>query len=156
MSEEIKKNVIWIDDEADKLISYAESYVKKGITIQFIRTLTRAKRELKERASAGNLPDAILLDIMMPGYDPIELNGARFNTDGGHIAGLVFYQNWLKSFLAENKKEDKEIIVIALTNLSTPSFTVEAIKDSGLPYIQKSYKTMKADIADIVLGNKEL
>lgn len=156
MSEEIEKNVIWIDDEADKLISYAESYAKKGVSVQFVKTLTRAKRELKERASADNLPDAILLDIMMPGYDPIELNGYSFGTKGGHIAGLVFYQNWLKPFLADHRKGDKEIIVIALTNLSTPSFTVEDIKDSGLTYIQKRYKTMKADIADIILGNKEL
>ena len=98
MSEEIK-NIIWIDDEADKLVSYSEAYSKRGISVQFIRTLTRAKRELQERASADNLPDAILLDIMMPDIDGYEVCK--------HIKSSTRHEQTKVVFLsAKSKKSD--------------------------------------------------
>lgn len=146
------KTAMWIDDEADQYLSYAEGYKRKGIEVQYIFTITRAIVELKKKAESKSLPEMILLDIMMPGSDPMDLDGEEFDTDRGFIAGLVFYKQWLKVFLEKNKINNKVIPVIALTHLSTPSATVEEIKASGMTYVVKNSKSLSIEIPNILLG----
>jgi CheY-like chemotaxis protein len=144
-----KKEVIWIDDEAELYMSYAEFYSEAGIHLKFIKTLTRAKKEI-EIEYKENLPDAILLDIMMPGFDPLTIKGKHYRTNGGHIAGLVFYKKWLKEFLRNNLQK-KVVKVIGLTNLRAQIDIIEDIKSSGMIYIPKSNRSIIQDCVNIIL-----
>ena len=146
-----RKNIMWIDDEAKSLASYAEAFESKGIAIKFISTCIRAIHLLEKMKEESDFPDIILLDIMMPNTKYIFIDGKKIATNGGHDAGLVFYNIWLKGFIEKTRKSHKEIVVIALTNLQRTDKKLDEVKNSGLPFLIKNYSVITRHIPNIIL-----
>jgi CheY-like chemotaxis protein len=69
MTEEKKRKILIVDDDEFLLNMYSVKFTKSGLEVITSPSGSDAIRKLKE----GLVPDAIILDIVMPGMDGFEL-----------------------------------------------------------------------------------
>jgi DNA-binding NtrC family response regulator len=107
MSEEIKANVLVVDDEEQFLKVFSQRLEGRGLKVDTSPSGEDAVQKVK-----GKDFDAIVLDLVMPGMGGIEA---------------------LKRIRAENP----EVQIIILTGHGTIEKTVEAVKEGAIDFMEK-------------------
>lgn len=107
MTEELKANVLLVDDEEQFLSAFSERLKTRGLKID-----TAASGQQALSQARGKDIDAIVLDLAMPGMDGLET---------------------LKKLKAENP----DLQVIILTGHGSLEKGVEAMKEGALDFIEK-------------------
>jgi DNA-binding NtrC family response regulator len=107
MSEEIKANVLVVDDEEQFLKVFSQRLEGRGLKVDTSTTGEDALKRVKDKEF-----DAIVLDLVMPGMSGIET---------------------LKRIRAENP----DVQIIILTGHGTIEKTVEAVKEGAIDFLEK-------------------
>jgi DNA-binding NtrC family response regulator len=107
MSEEIKANVLVVDDEEQFLKVFSQRLEGRGLKVDTSTTGEDALKMVKDKEF-----DAIVLDLVMPGMSGIET---------------------LKRIRAENP----DVQIIILTGHGTIEKTVEAVKEGAIDFLEK-------------------
>lgn len=107
MTEELKANILLVDDEEQFLNVFSQRLKSRGLTIE-----TAVSGEEAISRTRGKELDAIVLDLAMPGMGGLET-------------------------LRQLRAENPELQVIILTGHASLEKGVEAIKEGALDFLEK-------------------
>jgi len=107
MSEELKANVLVVDDEEQFLDALSQRLKGRGMKIDAVTSGEEALRHAKDRDF-----DAIVLDLVLPGMSGMEI-------------------------LKRMKGENPDLQIIILTGHATVEKGVEAIKEGAIEFMEK-------------------
>ena len=93
--------MLWVDDDARKMLPYSRMLAKKGITVTFSSTVRAAQRKLCEKTF-----DVVVLDLILPVDD-----GPTF----GNLGGISLLRSIRSGELASSKTPAK-VPVVFYTN----------------------------------------
>ena len=100
MSEEKKYEVLIVDDDEFLLNLFSLKFQKSGFDVHTVTSSEDALRKLKE----GLVPDAMVVDIIMPGVDGFELVERIRHEKLAPKAALIFLTNQSTSADIERAK----------------------------------------------------
>ena len=107
MTEEIKANVLVVDDEEQFLKVFSQRLEGRGLKVDTSTTGEEALKKVKSKDF-----DAIVLDIVMPGMSGIEA-------------------------LKRIRSENPDVQIIILTGHGTIEKSVEAVKEGAIDFLEK-------------------
>lgn len=107
MSEELKGNVLVVDDEEEFLKVFSQRLQNRGLKVETVTTGEEALKKVKEKDF-----DAVIIDLVMPGIGGIET---------------------LKKIKAVNP----ELQIIMLSGFGTIEKSTEAIKSGAIDFLEK-------------------
>lgn len=84
-----KQKILIVDDDEFLLHLYSEKFKKAGFEVEVITSSDKALEKLR----AGFRPDVLLLDIVMPGMDGIELLSEIRKEKLAEPAAVIFLTN---------------------------------------------------------------
>lgn len=107
MTEEIKANVLVVDDEEQFLKVFSQRLEGRGLKVDTSTTGEEALKKVKSKDF-----DAIVLDLVMPGMSGIEA-------------------------LKRIRSENPDVQIIILTGHGTIEKSVEAVKEGAIDFLEK-------------------
>lgn len=107
MSEELKGNVLVVDDEEEFLKVFSQRLQNRGLKVETVTTGEEALKKVKEKDF-----DAVIIDLVMPGIGGIET---------------------LKKIKAVNP----ELQIIMLSGFGTIEKSTEAIRSGAIDFLEK-------------------
>jgi len=107
MTEEIKANVLVVDDEEQFLKVFSQRLEGRGLKVDTSATGEEALKKVKDKDF-----DAIVLDLVMPGMSGIET-------------------------LKRIRSENPDVQIIILTGHGTIEKSVEAVKEGAVDFLEK-------------------
>jgi two-component system, OmpR family, response regulator MtrA len=124
MTAPTKKSILLVDDDKFLLDMYAQKFTKSNWAVEVVCGSEAALKRLRE----GTAPDVILLDIIMPTIDGIEMLGIMRKEKLASTSTVIMLTNQSQSSDID-KAKDLKVDGYIIKATSIPSEVLEKVEE---------------------------